>query len=484
MRLTYKVTHLGFGFILVVIALMTALGGGLYQEIISVQHEIETRQLQSAHREIASAISGIDTDIKERAKRLARWEETRQQLANSQYYVLWRKERLQSSGLMSDAMDGIGLYDKDGKILAPDINPEALPDRLPGKAPLYFLRKWPGHYDLQYFFPIFADPGQHVLIGYGGFSFRLWEEIKHAHQFNFADPASFSLADSNDSAIDIAKLGDDIRFKLRPQQDLDQFIVIFRDGLTRLGFAALAVMIATAFLIVHLLVRPLRLLSQEIGQMHANHQLKPAHRYERASIHLEELDNVRKSLIEYQNRVSTLTGELEKTNQQLFHLAHHDALSGVFNRRAFDTDCQQLLSDSFGCYTLMLFDCDRFKDINDNYGHHVGDAVIGAIACCLQQSLRSEDRLYRLGGDEFAALLLETTPDQAEAVAKRCRLQIEQYDFHSLGLKEPVVLSTGIVMATPDLSFNEALRRADMAMYRAKSSPETDKIVFYDTSMH
>jgi len=198
-----------------------------------------------------------------------------------------------------------------------------------------------------------------------------------------------------------------------------------------------------------------------------------------ALVRIEELDNVRSSLRDYQTRVSELQLALEDSNRQLFEQAHRDALSGAFNRRAFDNDSRNLAGRSpLGRYTLLMFDCDHFKDINDQYGHAAGDAVIGALADCLQRALRAEDRLYRLGGDEFAALLQDTTREQAEDIVRRCQEQIERHDFGQYGLTMPVVLSIGVAQADPDLSFNEALRRADAAMYRAKQSSDR-KVVFY-----
>jgi diguanylate cyclase (GGDEF)-like protein len=139
-------------------------------------------------------------------------------------------------------------------------------------------------------------------------------------------------------------------------------------------------------------------------------------------------------------------------------------------------------NQTFGRYALLLFDCDHFKDINDNHGHAAGDAVISALSLCLQQALRSEDRLYRLGGDEFAALLLNTTRDQAETIVERCREQIRKYDFVQHGVTMPIVLSIGVALADPDMSFNEALRQADIAMYRAKAS-NAGKVVIYEPSL-
>jgi len=82
---------------------------------------------------------------------------------------------------------------------------------------------------------------------------------------------------------------------------------------------------------------------------------------------------------------------------------------------------------------FLLFDCDRFKAINDTYGHAKGDRVLTLIADALVMALRANDRLYRLGGDEFATFLSHTTPAQARQIAQRCQQLIDWRRLCRLG---------------------------------------------------
>jgi diguanylate cyclase (GGDEF)-like protein len=477
-----SITQLSLGFILVVISLMAILAVQMFLEVRSIHAEIEREQMENGRMEVAEAIASVDQDIKARASRLAHWDEAQQQLANAEYYALWRDTRIQSSGLFPPMIESVGLYDKTGKILAPDLsrhNP--LPVHLPFNSPGYVSYNSVDHNDLHYFFPIYADPDQHILMGYGGFSFDFLLGIKRIRQFSYADPDSFSPSFPDHGIVSLDTLVNQFRFQPQPLTNLDQFLTTFRETLIQFALFSLAILLLAAFLIHKFMVRPLRRISSDLKESDEPEPFHPGNTRKSEWIRIEELENVRHSIHDYQTRVQKLKIALEESNKQLFEQAHHDALSGAFNRRAFDNDGQSLSNDlSYGRYALLLFDCDRFKEINDNYGHAVGDAVISTVSHCLQQALRAEDRLYRLGGDEFAALLMNISRDQTEAIVERCLKQIAKFDFSLLGLSASVVLSTGVVLADPDMSFNEALRHADNAMYQAKQASGI-KVVIYES---
>jgi diguanylate cyclase (GGDEF)-like protein len=129
---------------------------------------------------------------------------------------------------------------------------------------------------------------------------------------------------------------------------------------------------------------------------------------------------------------------------------------------------------------FLLFDCDRFKTINDTYGHAKGDRVLTVIADALVMALRANDRLYRLGGDEFATFLSSTTPAQAKQIAQRCQSLIDASSFGELGIREPVSISIGIAFCPPDQleHIDDLPKQADIAMYTAKQ-PGRNRIALY-----
>ena len=231
-----------------------------------------------------------------------------------------------------------------------------------------------------------------------------------------------------------------------------------------------------------LLVKPLRSLSSQIDLMRQSSPLVDSEVL--PPMKLEELENVRRSLHDYQLQLRELHGTLENQNKEFHSQAHHDVLTRCHNRRAYEEDWAQLKQSVVATprnIAYLIFDCDRFKTINDTYGHAMGDRVLITIADALVMALRANDRLYRLGGDEFATLLAQTTPAQARQVAQRCQMLIEAASFSELGVAEPVSISIGIAYCAAENNAQIAAlpKQADIAMYSAKL-PGHNKIALYN----
>jgi len=164
----------------------------------------------------------------------------------------------------------------------------------------------------------------------------------------------------------------------------------------------------------------------------------------------------------------------ERLNRALVIQAMRDPLTGVYNRRAFEEIAFHELSGAARSglpLSLLLFDLDRFKDINDEYGHVVGDAVLRAAAGVLRGGLRDEDFLCRWGGDEFCALLPRATAEQAETVARRVLRAYEEIAFPHEGKTIEITVSIGIVSDQGKArSLSELVSRADAALYQAKDA--------------
>lgn len=119
--------------------------------------------------------------------------------------------------------------------------------------------------------------------------------------------------------------------------------------------------------------------------------------------------------------------------------------------------------------SLLLFDLDGFKRINDDWGHLTGDAVLRELAELVRARVRREDCFARWGGEEFAVALSETEPEAAQLFAERVRQLIEEHEFRVNGERLPVTISVGVATAPPDLRDAEAfLARADALLYEAK----------------
>jgi len=159
---------------------------------------------------------------------------------------------------------------------------------------------------------------------------------------------------------------------------------------------------------------------------------------------------------------------------ELRRLALSDGLTGLLTRRAFENEAErltQLCSRHRHPLTLIYFDVDHFKSINDTYGHPAGDKVLKAVAETCRTYLRQSDVFGRLGGEEFAVLLPETDEKNAVMVAEKLRIAIGAMRFNFQDTTVAVTSSFGVATQsdrTYDLS--TLLARADTAMYQAKQA--------------
>jgi len=166
---------------------------------------------------------------------------------------------------------------------------------------------------------------------------------------------------------------------------------------------------------------------------------------------------------------ATLAIENAKTRADLRELARHDELTGIFNRRAFNEQLAQTVSELPGhrLVALVLVDLDDFKSVNDEHGHLAGDEVLRAVAARLEQAAGAHP-VFRLGGDEFAALVTGSQ-DETDAAVTRIATQLTAFDVPIPGVELAQSASIGIAKAPGGTVLPEnLLHEADHAMYRAK----------------
>ncbi len=174
--------------------------------------------------------------------------------------------------------------------------------------------------------------------------------------------------------------------------------------------------------------------------------------------------------------------ERRRFEDQLAHLAHHDALTGLFNRRRFEDELELQVAYS-GRYdtalSVLLIDLDRFKVINDTHGHRAGDEVICSAAQALRGRLRTNDVIARLGGDEFAVLLPATGNAEAAYVAEQLRAAIAG-ERHGESASLAVTASIGVAtVERGQTTADDLLADADIAMYEAKDAGR-DRVARFD----
>lgn len=164
--------------------------------------------------------------------------------------------------------------------------------------------------------------------------------------------------------------------------------------------------------------------------------------------------------------------ELQKTQAELEKIATTDPLTGIFNRRhllMIGENEFQRANRYQRPFSILMLDIDRFKSINDNYGHDIGDEALKILSTTVLGCLRKVDCFGRFGGEEFVAILPETKARDAESLANRIRSAIAQISIPILNSTVRMTVSIGVATyRLEDETLNFVLKRADTALYQAK----------------
>jgi diguanylate cyclase (GGDEF)-like protein len=167
--------------------------------------------------------------------------------------------------------------------------------------------------------------------------------------------------------------------------------------------------------------------------------------------------------------------ELETQNRQLRVQAFCDPLTSLYNRRYFDDSMQREIDRSCRCGTpigVLFVDVDRFKQLNDTYGHQVGDTVLAQLGAIISKNVRISDIAARYGGEEFVVLAVDSSESGLNILAERIRQSIEEVTFSHDGVKIPVTASVGATFASlcrgDQKMSSQILESADAAMYESK----------------
>ena len=166
--------------------------------------------------------------------------------------------------------------------------------------------------------------------------------------------------------------------------------------------------------------------------------------------------------------------EAHKANEMIAHLADHDPLTGLLNRRHFQRALEGWIDYAIRYNrkgTLLFIDVDNFKDVNDSHGHSAGDQYLTSVAALLTKTLRSTDIVARWGGDEFAAFLPETAGLEAYSVGNKLLAAFAKTPFHFGEASLQLSASIGLAFVPEHTrDANELIMLADAAMYEAKKA--------------
>jgi diguanylate cyclase len=186
------------------------------------------------------------------------------------------------------------------------------------------------------------------------------------------------------------------------------------------------------------------------------------------------LDEQTARTTDMQGRIALLEGETRQLSERLAderNRARIDPLTHIANRKAFDERLAQEIArkpHTDGAVSLLIWDIDDFKSINDTYGHRAGDKVLQTVAKCLAAAVRSTDFLARIGGEELAIVLVGQPPPEALRIADELRAVVEALRFHFRGTPVRVTISCGVAALADGDGPESVFDRADAALYRAK----------------
>lgn len=166
--------------------------------------------------------------------------------------------------------------------------------------------------------------------------------------------------------------------------------------------------------------------------------------------------------------ILVISSKWRKHQKELRELALTDKLTGIFNRQSFEIDSNNLISNSLKkseIFSLMMFDIDNFKNVNDTYGHHTGDLVIKEVVFVTKNRLNKNHKIYRWGGDEFIVLLENESIRESYTISELLRKDIESNKF----LNElEVTVSMGVVEYMQENEIDSLLKKVDQLMYKSK----------------
>lgn len=187
-------------------------------------------------------------------------------------------------------------------------------------------------------------------------------------------------------------------------------------------------------------------------------------------------------LIELANRLKEAQKKLRRTNKALELRANFDGMTGLLNRDSFFGRVDKLRTDQ-NSNVLMLIDVDHFKDINDNFGHPVGDQALKMLGKIFRNVLRKNDLIGRIGGEEFGVFLPETSVPEGQIIGEMLRYEIENMIFEpSRNMRHVITVSIGVTGIDPHQARSVLMENADAALFSAKRSGR-NRVVMFEPGM-
>ena len=185
----------------------------------------------------------------------------------------------------------------------------------------------------------------------------------------------------------------------------------------------------------------------------------------------DEIDRIRLAVIEMAEEIKSYVDTLSKEIDLYTNKAYTDSLTEVFNRRAFEEFGRKFIEKMMSIgkpVSVLMIDIDNFKEVNDKFGHQVGDMVLSGIAKTIKEALRDSDMVFRYGGEEFVVILPGTGLKGAVKAAENVRRRVEMTKFMINDREVSLTVSIGVAEVKKGEGVDRLIDRADRNLYEAK----------------
>ena len=315
------------------ILIFIGLGINLLVKVQQVNQAASTERLASAKMEISHALQKLINNSEELGLRFSAWDEVQQQLLTPTYYAYWRDQRIQKAAQLPAYVVDIELYNNDGKTL---IQPKtsSLPDPIP--ASNYFFTHKQNNTFLYRFTPVYDRIYQEKIIGFTGIKINVVPALQTIYNFSNIQTNSLEAAHFIEEKTTLDELLPYLVFEPLPSPQSTNLESLIKWNLLHFSVLMAGMVLLMYFIFSYFLKMPLATLVNQINTLRTGN---PSPLLENQfSLAVTEIDTLKESLIRYQFDLDKVHSKLDKQNVELWHLAHHDPLTGTYNRRAFDDD--------------------------------------------------------------------------------------------------------------------------------------------------
>jgi len=372
-----SIRHYAILFLLLVATFFISVGYFTFNRIDETRLDIDEQSKQSAKKELKSAINNLTNNVMQLTQNIAFWDEVFQQIESPAYYSYWRKYRLLHNDILPDYITSAEVFDIKGYALA-NLSDTKFPYKIKVNRLKQTIEFNEDKAYLILYLPVQRDKNSQIK-GYLGIKLPFLSTLIDDFQFHFVE--NISLTKEEKQFVSLDAISSIISYTVKSNPEADKMILVVRSSVIEIASIVGFLCLLFYFFLVYFLGKPLIEMSEYIDRLRNSNLTDFRGKFQSIN-YISELENIKTSLNQYHLDLEHAQTDLDEKNQELWTLAHHDALTGVLNRRAFERQLkksQKILGNKRLEIGLILFDVNRFKAINDSYGHQVGDEVLKAL---------------------------------------------------------------------------------------------------------